>query len=166
MRATLLMLVLALTGCGKSDEQREKEDARDVAMVKAVQNRLPPIELVVLQSLLPADRGRIDAVGGRCSYALAKPEATDPVAVTVGSFGWIKITDELLKLAADTGSEAGPAQTWTHYTGREISLRFLPGEASGAQANSAAMRRSIRMVVRDSWDRVILTENLVQACRS
>ena len=166
MRAALLILVLALTACGKSDEQRKEEDKRDVAAVEAAQNRLPPIEPVALESLLPEDRGRIDAVGGRCSYALAQPHRTDPLLVTVGSFGWIKIGGALTKLAADTGSDPGPARTWTQYTGLEISLRILPAGSSDAPAESAAMRRPVRVIVRDAWDRVLLTENLVQACTS
>ena len=166
MRTTLLILVLTLTACGKSDEQRKEEDKKDVAMVEAAQNRLPPIKPVALGSLLPEDRGRIDAVGGRCSFAFAVPDRSDLILVTMGSFGWIKLGGALTKLAADTGSDPGPARTWTHYTGLEISLRILPAGSSDAPAGSAAMRRPVRVIVRDALDRVLLTENLVQSCTS
>ena len=131
------ILGLALAACGPSAEQQRKSDDRDVAAVEAAQNRLPPTKAVALQFLAPADQARMDGAGGRCAYGNGGAQQTDPVLVTMGSFGWIKVRGELTKLAADSGSEPGPVRTWTHYTGQEITLRVLPDESSAAPNDSA-----------------------------
>ena len=166
MRAALLILPLALAACAKSDIEQQKEDEAAVAAVEAAQNRLPPIKPVALQSLLAGDRGRMDGGSGRCSYGFAVPQRSDPIFVTMGSFGWIKVAGVLIKLAGDVGSEPGPARTWTHYTGLDMTLRILPGDSSVAPRASNGADRPVRLVVRDVWDREVLTENLVQACTS
>jgi hypothetical protein len=165
IRSALPALALTLAACGQSAEQQRKDDDRDVAAVEAAQNRLPPTEAVALQFLLPADQARMDGVGGRCIYSNGETSRTDPVLVTMGSFGWIKVKGELIKLAADSSSDPGPVRTWTRYTGRENTLRILPAESRVAPSDSARTRQQVRLVVRDAWDREVSAATLLQDCR-
>ena len=156
---------MALAACGPNAEQQRKDDDKDVAAVEAAQHRLPPTEAVALQLLLPEDQARMDGVGGRCAFSNREAAQTDPVLVTMGSFGWIKVKGELIKLAADSGSEPGPVRTWTRYTGRENTLRILPAETRTAPSDSIRTRQLVRLVMRDAWDREVSAADLVQDCK-
>lgn len=162
MRCSLVLLAL-LSACGQSKEGRARDDAAAIAAVKAAQNQLPPIRLIVPEALLPDDLGRIDASGGRCSLVL--PSGAAPVLVTMGSYGWIKLDSELIKLAADIGSDHGPVRTWSHYVGKQITLRVEPADTDTAPG-SGPVRHRVKLVVRDAWDRIVFAADGAQACQA
>ncbi len=167
MRKLTLIAVFLLAACGKNPAEQLREDDQAVAAVNAAQNRLPPVQPFVPEFLSSEDMARMDGAGGRCSYHFPGPHGrSNFVLVTMGSFGWIKNDSELIKLAADTGSAGAPARTWTHYTGRNLTLRIdNPRPSMHAPPNSHALVEDlVTLTVRDQYDRAIFREELAQDC--
>lgn len=163
MRWMVSVLLLALAACGQSAEQRRAADEADVEAVKAAQNRLPPLEPIQPEPLMQEDVARIDASGPGCMVRLGEGMAP-PIFVTVGSFGWFKLDGEMIKVAGDSGSEHGPAQTWTRYTGKQATLRleYAPGDVSPSGLDERS--RTVIVTMRDPYDRVIYRGQGVQTC--
>lgn len=163
MRAGLLLLLPALAACGQSAEEKRAADDADVAAVEAAQKRMPPLEPVRPQVLLEGDIARIDAVGPGCILRIGEG-LSPPVLITVGSFGWLKLEDEIVKMAGDSGSERGPAQTWTHYTGRQATLRIGFEDGEIQPTGAATEGRAAILTMRDSYGRVIYRGRGIQTC--
>lgn len=163
MRWIVPSLLLALAACGQSAEQRKAADEADVEAVKAAQNRLPPLEPAQPEPLMQEDIARIDASGPGCMVRLGEGLAP-PIFVTVGSFGWVKLDGEMIKVAGDTGSEHGPADTWTRYTGKQATLRLEYRSGDVSQAGLAERSNRVTVTMRDPYDRVIYRGQGVQTC--
>jgi hypothetical protein len=163
MRAAIVLCLFALVACGKSAEDRRAEDAADVAAVEAAQNRMPPLNPVKPEPMLDADIARIDATGPGCMLR-AGQGLVPPVLVTVGSFGWLKIDGTMLKVAGDSGSDRAPSDTWTHYTGKQVTLRIEYPGASAAATSAEDSSRPATLTLRDAWDRVVYRGEGTQSC--
>lgn len=120
---------LLLAGCGSetTPEEQALQDARDVAMVEAVNQSAPPLELVTPEPILLPDIERFDLYGAACNYAPGTSLGTRVVAREVDAF--IKLDGEVQRLAADPGSRELPGGTRTLYSGKEYSLQLgIKGE--------------------------------------
>ncbi len=163
MRWIASVLLLMLAACGQNARERKAADEADVEAVKAAQNRLPPLQPARPEPLLQEDMARVDASGPGCMVRLGEGMAP-PVLITVGSFGWLKLDGAIIKVAGDTGSERGPNDTWTRYTGKYATLRleFLPvdGVATGTEIRS----HPVILTMRDPHDRVIYRGQGLQTC--
>lgn len=164
MRKLTLIAVLLVGACGKDPVQQRREDDQAVAAVNAAQNRLPPLKPLRLQQLTSEDLGRMDDVGSRCTLPADPTGPAIPQIVTMGSYGWIKLDGELIRLAADTSSQPGYGKTWSRYTGKELTLRIEPAESPAAPATAKDVHRLVRLTVRDAWQRVIYETSAWQAC--
>ena len=125
MRAGLAIAALvALAGCdsGPSPEEQAEKDARDVAMVQAANEVMPPLALVTPEPLLLPDIERYDLYGMACNYAPGTSLGTRVVSRESDAF--VKIDGEVHRLAADPGSRELPMRTRTLYNGKEYSLRL------------------------------------------
>lgn len=163
MRAGLLLLLPALAACGQSAEEKRAADDADVAAVKAAQKRMPPLAPIRPEVLLEEDVARIDAAGPGCILRMGEG-LSPPVLITIGSFGWLKLDGEIVKVAGDSGSERGPAQTWTHYTGKQATLRIGFEDGEVQPTGASAEGRAASLTVRDSYDRVIYRGHGIQTC--
>ena len=163
MRWMVSLLLLALAACGPSAEQRRAADEADVEAVKAAQNRLPPLEPVQPDPLMQEDIARIDASGPGCMVRLGEGRAP-PIFVTVGSFGWLKLDGAMIKVAGDSGSERGPADTWTRYTGKQATLRLEYARGDVPPTGLEERSRVVIVTMRDPYDRVIYRGQGVQTC--
>lgn len=165
MRRLAAVLLLLPAACGPSESERRAQDQAAVAAVKAAQNRLPPLVPLKPESLLDEDIARVDASGPGCLVRLGEGLAP-PVLVTVGSFGWLKLDGAIVKLAGDSGSERGPVDTWTNFTGKIVTLRLgYPG--GGAKAGDpAAASRAVTLTLRDPYGRVVYRGAGMQSCSS
>lgn len=163
MRWIASTLLLALAACGQSAEERKAADEADVEAVKAAQNRLPPLEPARPEPLMQEDIARVDASGPGCMVRLGEG-MTPPVLVTVGSFGWLKLDGAIIKVAGDSGSERGPNETWTRYTGKYATLRleFPDGDlpATGLETRT----HPVILTMRDPYDRVVYRGQGTQTC--
>lgn len=159
----VILLLAALSACEKNAEQRKAEDAAAIAVVNAAQNRLPPLKMVTPEPLQEADLARIDASGPGCLFGNADGTAP-PLLMMVGSFGWIKIEGEVIRLAGDSGSAATPARTWSHYSGKAFTLRIEPIDAAAAATGDPGRSYPANLVVRDAYDRVVYRVAGLQDC--
>lgn len=153
MRRAILALTLLAAACGPSPEDKAREDAAAIAAVNAAQNRLPPIKALSLEQFTPGDFARMDDTGASCAFYAE----TRAIAMARPSYGWIKLEGELMRLVSDSGSATGPLGTRTHYTGRALSLRIEPSDATAVDSVEPRQAGSARLVVYDSWDRAVFT---------
>lgn len=163
MRFLVPVAALALAACGQSAEERRAADDADVAAVKAVQNRLPPLAPIKPEVLMDEDISRIDASGPGCMLRIGEGLAP-AVLVTVGSYGWIKLDGEVIKLAGDSGSERGPADTWTRYAGKKATLRIDSADGDIPATEAPGRSRAVTLTLRDAYDRVIYRGEGTQTC--
>lgn len=106
----------------------------------------------------------MDDVGSRCTLPVDPDGHAIPQLVTMGSYGWIKLDGELIRLAADTSSQPGYGKTWSRYTGKQLTLRIEPTESRAAPVTANGVHRLVRLTVRDAWQRVIYEKSVWQAC--
>ncbi|WP_309623187.1 hypothetical protein [Novosphingobium sp.] len=150
-RAVLVLTLLSAAACGPSPEDKAREDAAAIAAVNAAQNRLPPIKALALEQFTPADFARMDDTGASCAFY----SETRAIAMARPSYGWIKLDGELIRLVSDSGSQVGPLGTYSHYTGRALTMRIDPAGAAAEATNQTRLAMPAMISVHDQWDRVV-----------
>ena len=159
--------LVALVACGESIDESEREaaDARDVAMVEAANEAMPPLRMVTPEPILLPDIERYDLLGEACNYAPGTSLGTRVVARPSDAF--MKIDGDVVRLAADPGSRELPMQTRTLYTGREYSLRLVIQEgAVGEEAPGGAVNYEGTVEVRDEYGRIVYEGTGLAQCKS
>jgi len=123
-RCLVAAAMLLLAGCERelSPEEQALADARDVAMVKAANDAMPPLEMVTPEPILLPDIERYDLYGEACNYAPGTSFGTRVVAREADAF--MKIDGEVHRFAADPGSRELPMRTRSLYNGKEYSVRL------------------------------------------
>ena len=146
--------LLVLAGCARepSPEEQAMADARDVAMVEAANNVMPPLEEVTPEPILLPDIERYDLYGEACNYAPGTSLGTRVVAREADAF--VKIEGEVHRLAADPGSRELPLHTRTLYNGKKYSLR-LAMEQDGEAAEGQPANYEGAVTLRDEYGRVV-----------
>lgn len=157
--------LLVLAGCERepTPEEQAQADARDVAMVEAANEVMPPLEEVTPEPILLPDIERYDLYGEACNYAPGTSLGTRVVAREADAF--VKIEGEVHRLAADPGSRELPMHTRTLYSGREYSLRLTmvpQGEAEGGEATDYEGS----VILRDQWGRVVYEGTGLAQCKA
>jgi hypothetical protein len=124
--------LLALAGCEDepTPEEKAQADARDVAMVEAANDVMPPLVEVTPEPILLPDIERYDLYGEACSYAPGTSLGARVISREADAF--VKIEGEVHRLAADPGSRELPMHTRTLYSGKEYSLRLSINEQGAA----------------------------------
>ena len=154
MRVLIAISLLSLAACGPdmSPAEKAEEDARGVAAVEQANNAEPPLEPVTLEPILYPDIERYDLFGMSCAYAPGTSLGARVIARENDAF--IKIGDEVIRLAADPGSRELPMRSRTLYTGKEYSLRLEIGE-DGTQSGIETVSYEGAAYLRDRWGRVV-----------
>ena len=157
MRAGVgVAIVLVLAGCADepSPDEQAQSDARDVAMVEAANNVMPPLEQVTPEPILLPDIERFDLYGEACNYAPGTSLGTRVVSREADAF--VKIEGEIHRLAADPGSRELPMRTRTLYSGKEYSLRLaIEGEGGGEPETTGIADYEGTVTLRDRYGRVV-----------
>ena len=124
MRFVVPIVLMTLAGCGDGESASEKAalDAEGVAMVEQANAAEPPVESVTLEPILDPDKERYDLLGMACTYAPGTNLGARVIARENDAY--IKIGDDMVRLAADPGSRELPMRSRTLYNGREYSLRL------------------------------------------
>ncbi len=147
---------VALSGCDKpTPAEKAVDDAKDIAMVEAAQHAYgPPVPLDPLP-ITPADLERAGLLGANCSF---EPEGhADPVLVARSKQAVMKLGKTMTAFASDNGSKPLPLGTWTHYVGKEASLRILKAEGEGGLGGQAGVEWQATLIVADLHDRTVYT---------
>lgn len=153
----LLALGLALASCGEPEPepQTPEEDARDIAMVEAAQDRHPPVRKLVPQPISFAEIEKMQISGAGCGFVPQGAQARDAVLVTTSETGLLKAGGQLVTLASDTGSAEFPYGTRKIYTAKAMWLELEKGGGEGEALGEEAVRWPGTLTVRDQWDRII-----------
>jgi hypothetical protein len=157
--------LVALAGCdsGPSSEELAEKDARDVAMVEAANEVMPPLTLVTPEPILLPDIERYDLYGMACNYAPGTSFGTRVVSRESDAF--VKIDGEVHRLAADPGSRELPMRTRTLYNGKEYSLRLaIDGEHKIAADGTSSFEGSVTL--RDAYGRVVYEGTGLAQCKA
>ncbi len=157
--------LLVLAGCERepTPEEQARADARDVAMVEAANQVLPPLREVTPEPILLPDIERYDLYGEACNYAPGTSLGTRVVAREADAF--VKIEGEIHRLAADPGSRELPMHTRTLYNGKEYSLR-LAMEPAGEAEEGETTDYEGSVILRDQYGRVIYEGVGLAQCKS
>ena len=157
--------LLVLAGCERepSPEEQALADARDVAMVEAANDVMPPLEEVTPEPILLPDIERYDLYGEACNYAPGTSLGTRVVAREADAF--VKLEGEVHRLAADPGSRELPLHTRTLYNGKEYSLRLNMVAQDAAEAGETADYEGT-VTLRDQWGRVIYEGTGLAQCKA
>ena len=157
--------LLVLAGCDRepTPEEQAMADARDVAMVEAANEIMPPLEEVTPEPILLPDIERYDLYGEACNYAPGTSFGTRVVAREADAF--VKIEGEVHRLAADPGSRELPLHTRTLYSGKEYSLRLNMVPQDGAEAGETADYEGT-VILRDQWGRVVYEGTGLAQCKA
>lgn len=161
MRGRLVAVALFLVaGCEKepSPEEQALADARDIAMVKAANDVMPPIEMVTPEPILLPDIERYDLYGEACNYAPGTSFGTRVVARQADAF--MKIEGEVHRFAADPGSRELPMRTRTLYNAKEYSVRLSIEEQDGSSDYEGSV------TLRDRFDRVVYEGTGLAQCKA
>jgi len=156
--------LLALAGCGRepTPEEQAMADARDVAMVEAANEVMPPLDEVTPEPILLPDIERFDLYGEACNYAPGTSLGTRVVAREADAF--VKIEGEVHRLAADPGSRELPLHTRTLYNGREYSLRLTMMPQDGTEGEETTDYEG-SVILRDQWGRVVYEGTGLAQCK-
>lgn len=162
MRYLVCVAVLALAGCGEnlSPEEQAREDAQDVAEVRAAQIA-PPVP-ITLQPIGFADIEAQGMIGMGCSF-LAEG-GSEALAITMGDAAFAKRGDEVMRLAPDRGSAENPLGTQVKYDGRAFSMELDLRDSEGEQVGIETMRYDARLTLTDGRDRVLYRADGTAQC--
>ena len=155
-RLLILCALFACTACTDkpTPEEADAQAEREIAMVEAANEALPPLRLVTPEPILYPDIEENDLSGEACNYAPGTSLGTRVIAREVDAF--VKIDGDILRLAADPGSHELPARTRSLYDGREFSLR-LEVEGDGEETADDTERTDLQGTIslRDRWGREV-----------
>lgn len=163
MRFAILLVPLALAGCGDeiSPEEQKMRDDQAIAMVERSNAIMPPLEEVVPDTIADADLDRHDLDGTGCSYAPGTSLGVRVVARTADAF--MKVDGEVMRFAADPGSRELLAGTRSLYNGRTHSLRLEIADQTDLAEDKAAQLEGA-ITLRDRWERVVYTGTGLVSC--
>ena len=163
--AVAIVLALAVAACGDetSPEEQAQADARDVAMVEAANEAMPPLEEVTPEPILFPDIERYDLLGQACNYAPGTSLGTRVIAREADAF--VKIDGEIVRLAADPGSRELPMHTRTLYNGKEYSLRLAIDGGQEIEADGTTSYEG-SVTLRDAFGRVVYEGTGLAQCKA
>lgn len=158
MRRLVMGLVLLTTSACKdeaSKQEQARQDVRDVAQVEAAQKIHPPLAALRLEPIAFADIEAHNLFGAGCSLTPKAEVLSDPVVLADSERAVIKLTGQMVLLAADRGSAAMPYDSVTHYVGKAQSLLLEKDPGEGQKHGEESMRWNGRVTIRDAYDRMV-----------
>jgi hypothetical protein len=157
MRHLVLSILFLAAACsdadGRNAQEKEAQDLRDIAMVKAAQKVDPPREPVTLEEITDPDFQDSELLGVRCSFTPSGERG--PVAIGLPGAAFIKINARLERLAADKGGARMPYGTWAKYDGKKYVLKFAKDDADGKSVGADVTQWPGRMMMLDAYDRSV-----------
>ena len=159
MRWAISLIPLALAACSSEPDEAERQAA--VAEVEA--NQEAPPEELELQPILYPDIEKNDLYGAGCSFA---PDGggLGAVALALADEGYVKRGEEILRFAADKGSEELPYLARRKYDGSDYSFTLELDRDSGAPSGDETSDYSGSLTVKDGKDRVVYESTGIVQC--
>ena len=167
MRVLFLTLALPLlaTACtSQTPQEKAASDARDIAMVEAIQKQKPPPQAI---TPLPIDFAAIekhDLFGSGCAFI--PPGGRDPLALTQHEAAFILLDSGLVRFASDLGSTSMPFDTVSHYDAKNYVLNIAKAAGEGTQSGSETRDWPGTLEVRDAYDQPVYRARGTVQCGS
>lgn len=162
MRKLGWIALLLLAGCQDEPDADDQAvaDARDVAAVERANDTKPPLEQLTPEPILLPDIERYDLIGEACNYAPGTSFGVRVIARPSDAF--LKIGNEVVRLASDPGSRELPMHTRSLYSGKEYALRLVLADAS---AESGPGDYEGAVTLRDQWGRIVYEGTGLAQCK-
>src|SRR5690606_28631290 len=111
-----------LAGCdgGMSDEEKRAKEEADVAFVDGLEAQDPPPKPLLPQAIRYPDIEEYALFGATCAFAPG--DSIGAIVIAKDDSAWMKLDDDMVRLAADPGGPKLPMGAWQHYDGIEFSL--------------------------------------------
>ena len=159
MRCAIPLVLLALGGCTSEPTEAERQAA--VAEVKAHQEAPP--EMFSPRPIQYPDIEKNNLYGAGCSFA-PKGGGLGAIALAMADEGYMKREDEILRFAADKGSEKLPYLAWRKYDGSDHSFTLDLDTDSGKQSGEETSDYTAKFTVRDGKDRILYEADGIAQC--
>lgn len=166
MRWLVLVGAAVLAACGGNElspEEQAAQDARDIAAVEAASEI--PAETIVPQKILYPDIEANNLYGVSCAFA---PEGggLGAIALAMEDAGYLKLDDEIVRLAADKGSTELPMATRSKYDGKAYSFELTLDDAKGEQDGIETVNYPAQLTIRDRGGNVGFASAGIAQCGS
>ena len=157
----LVAIPLLLAAACSPEPQSEAERQADVAEVEANQD-VPAIALSP-ETIRYREIEKYNLYGAGCSFA-AEGGGMGAVALAMADEGYVLLHGELVRLAADKGSDELPYLARRKYDGREYSFTLEVVEGEAEMIGSEVYDFPARLRIRDSGDRVVFDKRGIAQC--
>ena len=164
MRAWPLLfpVLLAACGSGMSEAERKARDEADVAYVEGLQAKNPPPKPILPQAIRYPDIEQYKLFGANCAFAPG--DSIGAIVVAMDDTAWMKLDDDMVRLAADKGGEKLPMGTWRHYDGKEYSLELVIERAAATSPATETVNYPGTLAVRDSYGQLVYSAKGTVQC--
>lgn len=155
MRACLLLTMMVLAGCGNSisEAERKAQEEADVAFVNGLEAKDPPPKPISPQAIGYPDIEQYELFGATCAFAPG--DGIGAIVIAMNQTAWMKLDDDMVRLAADKGGEKLPMGTWRHYDGKEYSLELQVERTAASSSASQTVNYPGELEVRDAYGHLV-----------
>lgn len=166
MRWLALIPLAMLIACneGPSPEEQAAQEARDIAAVEAGNARRPPARPISPQVIGYPDIEKYNLFGAGCSFAPGN--SIGAIMLAMDDTAYIKLEDDLVRFASDSGSSELPMGTRTRYDGREYQLELALERDKGMVSGEETVNYPGFVTVRDATDQVVYQADGTMQCGS
>lgn len=156
-RCVFIAVALLVAGCGseRGPEEKARSDAADVAMVRAAQDRHPPVQPIAPEPITVGDMARNGFLDSGCSFVPSGPPDTRPVLLTSQKTAVLKLDGKLIILAADSASAGLPNETRAEYAGRTHALRLVKDSGTGYPSTKVSGHWLGSLIITDRFERPV-----------
>lgn len=166
MRATMVAIaLLVLGGCANDDPsaaEKQRQDAADVAAVKAAQ--VPPPSPITPEPILYPDIEKYDLFGAGCNFAHGGSMA--PIMLSLPGRAYMKIDGKIEPFAPDAGSSTLPLNTRGKYTAGAYSFVLDIAEAEARQSGQETIDYPAHFILRNDRDQIVFESDGIAQCGS
>jgi hypothetical protein len=148
-----LVAILLLPACHReTPEESAAQDARDIAFVEASQKVHPPVQRLDLEPVSGAVRKIFNLSPAGCDFRPEGHAGADAVLIAGRFKAVLRIHDDPMVLAADSGSAQLAPSAYGKYVGR---------------THWAELSRAPDMLtIRDRWDRIVYSAQGTLDCHA
>ncbi|WP_150124945.1 hypothetical protein [Tsuneonella mangrovi] len=166
MRGIAVAICLfALAGCGQglTQAERQAQDAKDVAEVKAANT--PPPKMITPQAILYPDIEKAGIYGASCGF-VPDGGGLRAIAIAMEDQGYMKIDGEMVIFAADKGSRQLPGAAREHYDAHDYGFTLDIAENQSSGTDPESHNYPAVFVLRDGQGRSVFEAQGMAQCGS